>query len=204
MGARLTKLTHVLILAMLCGRRRGLRLVHVWPNMSSVLCLRTSRLALAACNIDVGTTAYPSFMAQLHLNRCQSPEESCEFDTEPSARAMKWFPSCKVSRLLRSYFSKVSTKTIIMDSLRHGSRHIERGRRCRPPLPSPDNRDKSEHHHSHGKPLYNPVRGRHQPPRGYQHISGCLSSEGLISEAHLQTISSHHQRQTSVIRLCRL
>ncbi|CEI68177.1 hypothetical protein FVEN_g12224 [Fusarium venenatum] len=80
-----------------------------------------------------------------------------------------------------------------MDCLDHQqgrSRRFKQGRRYHHP---PDDKDESDHH-TYGKPLYDSVRGRHQRPRGCEHVNGRPSLETLISEAHSQTKSSHYQR----------
>ncbi|KAH6965042.1 hypothetical protein EDB82DRAFT_467026 [Fusarium venenatum] len=75
-----------------------------------------------------------------------------------------------------------------MDCLDHQqgrSRRFKQGRRYHHP---PDDKDESDHH-TYGKPLYDSVRGRHQRPRGCEHVNGRPSLETLISEAHSQTKS---------------
>ncbi|KAH7142530.1 hypothetical protein DER46DRAFT_619632 [Fusarium sp. MPI-SDFR-AT-0072] len=84
-----------------------------------------------------------------------------------------------------------------MDCLDHQqdrSPHSKQGRRYHHPH---DYKDVPDHHHTHGKPLYDHITGRHQRSRQWEHISGRPSLESLISEAHLQTNSSHHQRLRS-------
>jgi hypothetical protein len=93
--------------------------------------------------------------------------------------------------LLQGFAPRVSTwvPSIINQ---FGVDTLSKGGDIATPPPPPDNIDKSDHHTTHGKPLC-----RHQRPRGCQHIGGRLSSESLINETHLQTISSHHQRSRS-------
>ncbi|KAH7169685.1 uncharacterized protein B0J16DRAFT_277106 [Fusarium flagelliforme] len=70
-----------------------------------------------------------------------------------------------------------------MDYLDHQqdrSRHSKQGRRYHHPH---GDKDEPDHHHTHGKPVYDHITGRHQRSREWEHISGRPSLGSLITRA---------------------